>query len=137
MKRSKRRLPIPQHEFGFTPDTFGLMLETTLDGERIARERAEAEHARQLAEKAQPALFAPKRTSPTKENHPYRLRAGDLVRYAGQPCNVVRVNDCAAVVAVKKPAREFTTLFGVRVRIQPKPALVRISPQSEITILNR
>lgn len=135
MKRSKRRLPIPQHEFGFTPDTFNLMQETTLDGERIARERAEAECARQLAETAQPALFAAKRT--TAENHPYRLRAGDLVRYAGQPCNVVRVNDCAAVVAVARPAREFTTLCGVRVRIQPKPALVRISPQSEIPILNR
>jgi len=137
MKRNKRRLPIPQHEFGFVPDTFTLMLETTIDGERIARERAEAEHARQLAEAAQPALFAPKPTAPATENHRYRLRAGDLVNYSGQPCNVVRVNDCAAVVAVKKPAREFTTLFGVRVHIQPKPALVRISPQSEIPILNR
>jgi hypothetical protein len=135
MKRNKRRLPIPQHEFGLTPDTFSLMPETTLDGERIARERAEAERARQLAEAAQPALFAPRKTAP--ESHPYRLRAGDLVRYVGQPCNVVRVNDCAAVVAVLKPAREFTTLCGVRVRIQPKPALVRISPQSGIPILNR
>jgi len=135
MKRSKRRLPIPQHEFGFTPDTFGLMLETTLDGERIARERAEAERARQLAEAAQSALFAPTKTAP--ESHAYRLRAGDLVRYAGQPCQIVRVNDCAAVVAVARPAREFTTLCGVRVRIQPKPALVRISPQSEIPILSR
>jgi hypothetical protein len=38
---------------------------------------------------------------------------------------------------VTKKPREFTTLFGVRVRIQPKPGLVRISPQSEVSILNR
>ena len=67
----------------------------------------------------------------------FRLRAGDVVCYEGKPCHIVRVSDCAAVVAVTKPAREFTTLFGKRVRIQPKPGLVRISPQSEIPILNR
>ena len=67
----------------------------------------------------------------------FRLRAGDLIRYAGQSCRVVRVSESSAVVAVTKPPREFTTLFGVRVRIQPKPALIRISPNSEIPILNR
>ena len=67
----------------------------------------------------------------------FRLRAGDLIEYAGQHCRVLRVSDCAAVVAVTKQAREFTTLFGVRVRIQPKPALVRISCESEVPILNR
>jgi hypothetical protein len=56
MKRSKRRLPIPQWEFGFTPDTFNLMIETAVDGERIIRERNEAERARRVAEQAQPAL---------------------------------------------------------------------------------
>ena len=35
MKRRKYRLPIPQHEFGFTPDAFNLMAETGLDGERL------------------------------------------------------------------------------------------------------
>ena len=60
MKRNRRHSPVPQHEFGFTPDTFNLFTETTLDGERIAREQAEAEHARQLAQTAQPALFTPK-----------------------------------------------------------------------------
>ena len=49
----------------------------------------------------------------------------------------VRVSEYSAVVAVTKQPREFTTLFGVRVRIQPKPGLVRISPQSEVPILNR
>jgi hypothetical protein len=60
MKRNRRRLPVPQHEFGFTPDTFNLITETGLDGERITRERGEADHARQLAEAAQAALFTPR-----------------------------------------------------------------------------
>jgi hypothetical protein len=57
MKRRKYRLPIPQHEFGFTPDAFNLMAETGLDGERLARERAEADRARRMAEAAQTPLF--------------------------------------------------------------------------------
>jgi hypothetical protein len=67
----------------------------------------------------------------------FRLRAGDLIQYDGKPCRVLRVTDSSAVVAVTKPPREFTTRFDVRVRIQPKPAFVRISPNSEIPILNR
>ncbi|MGA2177837.1 MAG: hypothetical protein ABSH38_22915 [Verrucomicrobiota bacterium] len=59
MKRNRRRLPIPQHEFGFVRATFTLMQETGLDRERLARERDEAEQARQLAEAAQAALFTP------------------------------------------------------------------------------
>jgi ABC-type transport system involved in Fe-S cluster assembly fused permease/ATPase subunit len=58
MKRGRRRLHIPQHEFGFTPQAFNLFQDTTLDGERIARERAEADRARHAAEAAQPGLFA-------------------------------------------------------------------------------
>ena len=57
MKHNRRRLPIPQHEFGFAPDTFNLILETGIDGERMARERAEADHARRNAEAAQTAFF--------------------------------------------------------------------------------
>ena len=52
MKRNRRRLPIPQHEFGFVPGTFGLITESTLDGERLARESDEVEKARRLAEAA-------------------------------------------------------------------------------------
>jgi hypothetical protein len=52
-----RRLPIPQHEFGFTADTFRLFSETGLDGDRLARERDEKEKARRTAEAAQAALF--------------------------------------------------------------------------------
>jgi hypothetical protein len=57
MKRNRRRLPIPQHEFLFAPDTFNLALETGLDGDRLARERAEADRARRAAESAQARLF--------------------------------------------------------------------------------
>ena len=64
MKRNRRRLPIPQHKFGFTLDTFNLIAETGLDGERITRERGEADHARQLAEAAQAAFF-----TSTPQNH--------------------------------------------------------------------
>ena len=65
MKRNRRRLPVPQHEFGFTPDTFNLIAETGLDGERITRERGEADHARQVAEAEQAAFF----TTTTQNHH--------------------------------------------------------------------
>jgi hypothetical protein len=67
----------------------------------------------------------------------FRLRAGDLIQYEGKPCRVLRVTDSSAVVAITRPPREFTTLFGVKVRLQPKPAVVHISSNSEIPILNR
>jgi len=67
----------------------------------------------------------------------FRLRPGDVILHEGRPCPIVRVTDCAAVVAVQRPAREFTTIFGKRVRLQPKPALIRISPNSDCPILNR
>jgi hypothetical protein len=60
MKRNTRRLAVTQHEFGFTPDTFNLIQETGLDGDRITRERADADRARRLAEAAQAGLFTPK-----------------------------------------------------------------------------
>ena len=50
---------------------------------------------------------------------------------------MVRVTECAAVVAVAQPWREFTTLGGKRVQLQPAPKLVRISANSECPILNR
>ncbi len=62
MKRSKRRLPIPQHEFGFVPDTFTLIQDTGLDGERLSRERNEFDHARRQAEAAQARLFIARET---------------------------------------------------------------------------
>ena len=56
MKQHKL-LPIPQNEFGFTPNTFNLFQDCTSDGERIAREREQAEKARQLADAAQTSFF--------------------------------------------------------------------------------
>jgi len=58
MKRSKRRLPVPQHEFSFTPQAFNLIVQNGTDGDRIARERAVADRARHAAESAQARLFA-------------------------------------------------------------------------------
>ena len=57
MKRNRRRLPIPQHEFLFAPQAFNLFTDTTLDGDRIARERVEADRARRAADSAQARLF--------------------------------------------------------------------------------
>ena len=70
-------------------------------------------------------------------NSLFYLRAGDLIEYAGQRCRVIRVSDCAAVVAVTRPPRQFTTLAGKTVRLQPAPKLERISPDSPLPILNR
>ena len=67
----------------------------------------------------------------------YTLRTGDVAQYAGKPCRVIRVTDCAAVVAVVRKPRTITPRFGKSVTIQPKPKLERISPNSEIEILNR
>jgi len=67
----------------------------------------------------------------------YTLRAGDVVRYAGQNCRVIRVTDCAAVVAVVQKPRTITPRFGQPVTIQPRPKKERISPNAEIPILNR
>jgi hypothetical protein len=62
MKRNRRRLPTPQWEFGFAAAAFRLIGETALDGERLSRERDEADRARAAAEAAQAALFATERT---------------------------------------------------------------------------
>jgi len=67
----------------------------------------------------------------------YTLRAGDVVEYAGQPCRIIRVNDCAALVAVIQKPRTITPRFGKPVTIQPRPKVERISPNSQIPILKR
>jgi hypothetical protein len=72
-----------------------------------------------------------------KTSYPFRLRAGDVILLQGKPCRVLHITDCSAVVAVTKQPRKFTTLCGIQVRIQPKPGLVRISPDSEVPILYR
>lgn len=68
---------------------------------------------------------------------PFRLRAGDVIRFNERLCYVLRVNECAAVVIMNRPVRDFKTRFDKPVRFQPPPATFRISPQSEVPILNR
>ena len=58
MKRNRRRLPVPQHEFGFAPDTFNLFTESAVDGERVTREQTETDRARRATDAAQVALFS-------------------------------------------------------------------------------
>jgi len=69
--------------------------------------------------------------------HPFRLHTGDVIRLGGRLCRVIRVNECAAVVLMNRPIREFTTRFDKPVSFQPPPAMFRISPDSEVEILNR
>ncbi len=68
--------------------------------------------------------------------HPFRLHAGDVIRFDGRLCRVLRVNACAAVVIMNRPIRDFKTRFDKPVRFQPPPALFRISPNSDLEILN-
>jgi len=67
----------------------------------------------------------------------FRLRAGDVIQYAGKLCRVIRVNECAAVLVMNRPVRRFTTRFDRPVCFQPRPALFRLSPNAEVPILNR
>ena len=69
--------------------------------------------------------------------HPFRLRAGDVIRFNGRLCRVVRVNECAAAVVMNRPVREFKTRFDKPVRFQPPPVIFRISSNSGSEILNR
>ena len=69
--------------------------------------------------------------------HIFRLQPGDIIKWDGEPCRVVRVNESAAVIAIRKPVREFQTLAGKNVKFQPSPKHVWISPNSEVEILNR
>ena len=85
----------------------------------------------------QPGRAAPAPNFPKIMTNSYTLRAGDVVEYAGQPCRVIRVSESAALVAVIQKPRTITPRFGKPVTIQPAPKLERISPQSEIPILNR
>jgi hypothetical protein len=68
---------------------------------------------------------------------PFRLHAGDVIRFGGRLCRVVRVNDCAAVVIMNRPPRVFKTRFDKPVAFQPPPAMFRISPQAEVEVFNR
>ena len=68
--------------------------------------------------------------------HPFRLRAGDVFRFNGRLCRVMRVNESEAVVIMNRPVRDFKTRFDKPVRFQPPPARFYISSNSEVEILN-
>ena len=72
-----------------------------------------------------------------RQEHPFRLRPNDVVRFNGRLGLVIRVNECAAVILMNRSVRKFTTRFDKPVRFQPPPCVFRISPDSEIEILNR
>ena len=67
----------------------------------------------------------------------FRLCAGDVILYENRLCRVVRVNECAAVILMNRPIRQFMTRFDKPVRFTPSPAVVRICSNSEVEILNR
>lgn len=69
--------------------------------------------------------------------YPFRLRAGDVIRFNERLCRVIRVNECSAVVIMNQPVRDFKTRFDKPVRFHPPPKMFRISPQAEVPILNR
>ena len=69
--------------------------------------------------------------------YPFRLRAGDVILFDARLCRVIRVSECAAVVIMNQPVREFKTRFDKQVKFQPPPKLFRISPNAEAEILNR
>ena len=69
--------------------------------------------------------------------HIFRLQPGDIIKFDGEPCRVVRVSESAAIIAIRRPLRQFTTLLGKTVRFQPKPRTAYISPNSEVEILHR
>lgn len=62
----------------------------------------------------------------------YRLRVNDVIRVDGKLGRVIRVTECAAVVLVNMPAREFITRFDKRVKLQPAPQLIRIAANPKL-----
>ena len=66
----------------------------------------------------------------------FRLHAGDVFQFQGRLCLVIRVSECAAVILMNRPARIFKTRFDKPVRFRPSPLTFRISPNSEVEILN-
>ena len=69
--------------------------------------------------------------------HPFRLRVNDLLRVDGRMARVVRVTECAAVLLVNQPVRQFKTRFDKPVQFQPPPKIARMCANAEIEILYR
>lgn len=82
----------------------------------------------------QPELFGVVWLPP---EYPFRLRINDLIRIDGKTARVIRVTECAAVVLVNQPVRDFKTRFDKPVRFQPPPKITRMSVNAECEILYR
>ena len=72
-----------------------------------------------------------------QQRHPFRLRANDVIRVDGRLGWVIRVTECAAVVVMNRPVREFVTRFDKHVRLQPSPVIFRIAANADAEIVNR
>jgi hypothetical protein len=66
-----------------------------------------------------------------------RLREGDLLDYYGVKAVVVRVSDCSADLELPRQPRTIVTREGDSKTIMGSSRIVRISPNSELPILNR
>lgn len=66
-----------------------------------------------------------------------RLREGDIVDYYGVRAKVVRVSDCSADLEMPRQPREITTRDGDTRTVMGGARIERISPNSELPILNR
>ncbi len=131
MKRNKRRLPLPQHEFGFTPDTFNLFAEVSLDGERIAREQAEAEQARLQRRQRRPRFFTNKKFTMTNSS---QLHAGDVRRAmpASMPHCPFDLNPPPCRGALAEAAHHHAALRPARHHSNPRPSRSAFPHKSEI-----
>ncbi len=70
-------------------------------------------------------------------DYPFKLRAGDVIRFGDRFCRIIHVNYSSALVIMNRPVRKFTTRFDKPVCFQPPPLRFYISPNSEVEILNR
>lgn len=66
-----------------------------------------------------------------------RLREGDVVDYYGVKAKVVRVSDCSADLELPRRPREIVTRDGESRTVMGGARIERISPNSELPILNR
>lgn len=66
-----------------------------------------------------------------------RLHEGDIVDYYGVKARVVRVSDCSADLELPRQPREITTRDGDTRTVMGGARIERISPNSELPILNR
>ena len=72
-----------------------------------------------------------------QQPRPFRLRVNDIIHVDNRLGLIIRITESAAVVLVNRRVREFKTRFDKPVRFFQPPKTIRISPDSEVEILNR